>query len=689
MIVRNISNLSTKRIRIWFNLIGIAVCLLALFIQGCKELRTFGEIKSPPILVAPQDQSIIKEVSILFQWEETGYVDSYILEIYFQDKLIDLIELNEISSLEWDVPSGFQPGEYTWRVIAENEFQRAQSNVYSFTFECPTHPPVVEYSSLICDTLAIFSWDEQNNVDSYQLELWNDDTNEMIYSSIVNPATLFFEQRLSPGHYLFKIQALDPICGLTPGTEKTFTVVHELPEVNLLSPSDEQVGPGCVQLEWEEIAEIDTYKLEISTDGFVSSIDGYPQLCSTTLHETHLTTGTYQWRVTALSGGCEKVSSPFSYYQQPYSDTTLPTITLESPLADTLLDGKIYITGHIEDDYGLAYMEWKVSSKAKQQIMLCGKHHEFAIPFDLSSLSCWKQFPRIEVDATDAAGNSSLPIILNDNMLPSTCGPNSVATLSVTRLSEWGISPGNFANSPYNNPEQIIRRQNSPVDKELMHQLSLGFWGGKVILHFHNPIKNIPGTPSAGNTEGLDFIIYTNAQEASFWEPAYVEVSKDENENGLPDDPWYLIKGSDANLLSNKWVKEYDLNDPASLPSNKNFWYISSPWLFYPDHITFEGYYFSEQDWSLFPLTAWGYAEVSLTREIGEWHVPDDPFTLGVDTGSRGGDAMDIAWAVDPDTGAEVVLEKVHFIRITNGILDEISMGGISSELYGVSRVLP
>jgi hypothetical protein len=46
--------------------------------------------------------------------------------------------------------------------------------------------------------------------------------------------------------------------------------------------------------------------------------------------------------------------------------------------------------------------------------------------------------------------------------------------------------------------------------------------------------------------------------------------------------------------------------------------------------------------------------------------VPDDPFTVGISDESGGGDAFDIAWAIDVETGQPSGLPGFDFIRITN-----------------------
>ena len=68
--------------------------------------------------------------------------------------------------------------------------------------------------------------------------------------------------------------------------------------------------------------------------------------------------------------------------------------------------------------------------------------------------------------------------------------------------------------------------------------------------------------------------------------------------------------------------------------------------------------------------------------------MPDDPFTVGITPGSGGGDAFDIAWAVDPVTDERVFLDGFDFIRITTGADgDAGQFGEVSTEIGGVASV--
>ena len=68
---------------------------------------------------------------------------------------------------------------------------------------------------------------------------------------------------------------------------------------------------------------------------------------------------------------------------------------------------------------------------------------------------------------------------------------------------------------------------------------------------------------------------------------------------------------------------------------------------------------------------------------------PDNPYIVGTDEGSCGGDAFDIAWALDPVTGKHPEdLQYFQYIKITTGV-DHYSptLGEVSTEVDAVADV--
>ena len=69
--------------------------------------------------------------------------------------------------------------------------------------------------------------------------------------------------------------------------------------------------------------------------------------------------------------------------------------------------------------------------------------------------------------------------------------------------------------------------------------VSLGAFGGSITLYFAQGIQNDPANPY-----GVDFTIYGNPTP-TWSEPGIIQVMKDENHNGIPDETWYEIAGSE------------------------------------------------------------------------------------------------------------------------------------------------
>jgi len=191
----------------------------------------------------------------------------------------------------------------------------------------------------------------------------------------------------------------------------------------------------------------------------------------------------------------------------------------------------------------------------------------------------------------------------------------------------------------------------SPYQPDTSSVVSLGGFGGSITLAFDHEVKDNPG--------GLDFIVFGNAQydqaPLRFIEPGLVEISPD----GVT---WYLIPGSDGAVNTTHYELPADLADALS-----------------------GGAY-----------ALWGYADLSPVLALPDgadplvfFTAPDDPLTVGIDSGTPGGDAFDIAWALNPLTGEPAGLSGFTYIRITTA-MDAVhgdSLGEFSTEVDAVADV--
>ena len=119
----------------------------------------------------------------------------------------------------------------------------------------------------------------------------------------------------------------------------------------------------------------------------------------------------------------------------------------------------------------------------------------------------------------------------------------------ISKVYDYKPAPGQFVNElpeymDGDSHEAILAKVEEQIcgDKD-PGMISLGGFGGYVVFGFDHPVANVEGA--------YDFKIYANAFMAAgssvggSCEPGIVMVSVDANGNGLADDEWYELAGSD------------------------------------------------------------------------------------------------------------------------------------------------
>lgn len=208
--------------------------------------------------------------------------------------------------------------------------------------------------------------------------------------------------------------------------------------------------------------------------------------------------------------------------------------------------------------------------------------------------------------------------------------------------------------------------------------VSLGSFGGYIVVMFDHSVKD--------NPQDYDFAIAGNSFDSSN-EPGTVWVSQDENLNGLPDDTWLELRGSD-----------YD--EPTTLHSYTVTYYCAqegSPVAWtdseghegtidmgaFPSYISAYTYSFTgtrleartvheDRLWKNLPF-AWGYVD-----NMGSDRLPGDNHDAGANY-----NRFRIEDAVD-DNGRPVKLEYVDFIKVQCAVLSQSGpLGEVSTEVLG------
>ncbi len=283
------------------------------------------------------------------------------------------------------------------------------------------------------------------------------------------------------------------------------------------------------------------------------------------------------------------------------------------------------------------------------------------------------------------------------------------ATPYITEVFEYVPAPGQFVNTmplyeEGDTQETMNRKVLEAIGNNNRGLISLGGWGGYVVVGFDHTIEN---------REGLrDFRVLGNAfgDEGGSSEPGIIMVSVDANGNGMPDDPWYEIAGSaHVDPTHEAWYQaakdngndmglyqDYAMTylrpgqEPAapeeeeyilwednrgrrgSIPKNQYHTQPYFPQWYRDDRLSFKGTCLPQNG-----IDESGEGTYYVLYKFRYGYTDND-------TNAGDGSAIDISWAVDSG-GRSVNLPGVDFIRIYTGA-NQVNgwLGECSTEIMGV-----
>lgn len=271
----------------------------------------------------------------------------------------------------------------------------------------------------------------------------------------------------------------------------------------------------------------------------------------------------------------------------------------------------------------------------------------------------------------------------------------------IEAVDEYCPAPGQFTNviptyADGDTPETMAAKCTEAIGGDVFknedsYEITLGGWGGYVVFHFDHPVANVKGQ--------RDFAVWGNAftNSASDWtvvsaEPAIVMVSVDENGNGLPDDEWYELAGSEYNNpqtihnyeVSYEYAPLQDVrwtdNQGNEGTIDRNRWHMQEYfplWLKEKGKLTFSGARLPNNAYLqgitfILPAYDWGYAD-------NQCNWTD----VSKETLNAEGCGLDIGWAVDAD-GQPVELSHIDFVKCYNAMNQKCGdIGETSTEIAG------
>ncbi len=242
---------------------------------------------------------------------------------------------------------------------------------------------------------------------------------------------------------------------------------------------------------------------------------------------------------------------------------------------------------------------------------------------------------------------------------------------------EYHPAPGQFINKmplyeAGNTAAEMVRKCTESIAANRRGMVSLGGFGGYLTFRFKQPVVNRP--------DAFDFQIFGNSF-AGTSEPGIVQVSIDENANGLPDDRWYELAGSEyaADSTTHHYQITYTQSDSIRWQDNKGQTghIIRNPFHtqnYFPLWLSTDSYLL--QGTLLASHTTW--RETVWHQAALEWGYVDN-----LPNNNEAGNSFDIAWAVD-SLGAPVSLSQIDFIRVYTAVHESYSpIGELSTEITG------
>lgn len=274
----------------------------------------------------------------------------------------------------------------------------------------------------------------------------------------------------------------------------------------------------------------------------------------------------------------------------------------------------------------------------------------------------------------------------------------------ISHVWEYSPAPGQFVNelpayAEGDDAEAMRLKVQNAIADNAGHAVTLGGWGGYLVFGFDHMVPNIQSQNDLLIQGNAFYADVAHPEQGGSSEPGVVFVSYDANNNGLPDDTWYELAGSEygssvhdyrityflpdtdhvrtpapaQNLIDTTYIAWRDLQGKSGyIAQNRYHLQPYFPQWMSADRMVFTG--------TLLPDNAVAYQEQNTTKYIMMNYAygyadnhPNDATAA----------ELDIQWAVNKQ-GQPANLPGIHFVKVQTGTNSQCGwIGEISTEVTG------
>lgn len=264
----------------------------------------------------------------------------------------------------------------------------------------------------------------------------------------------------------------------------------------------------------------------------------------------------------------------------------------------------------------------------------------------------------------------------------------------MSKVLEFNPAPGQFINDlPEYEEGDTKESTRKKTEQYLLNgsMVSLGSFGGYIVVGFDHTIINRKGEK--------DFFLGSNAFTGSS-ECGIVSVSLDRNNNGIVDDEWYELAGSEYNnpgTIKNYQVTYYRPEEGKTpIPGNNGV--VDKEYIKWVDNMGGEGF-IEQNNFTNHTLEYWpqwsNAKELTFTSTLlpqnytiksnGQYFL--DKYAWGYADNypnrDKENNSFDISWAINSN-GEKVELIGIDFIKVATGLLQNCGqIGETSTEFIG------